>query len=424
MRKRVSSFVTIGLMLLMADSASAYSVLTHEAIIDSAWNDSITPLLRRRFPRASPGDLKEAHAYAYGGAIIQDMGYYPFGAKFFSDLSHYVRTGDFVTALIRDSQDINEYAFALGALAHYAADNNGHAVAVNRSVPLLYPKLRRKYGDTVTYEDDPTAHIRIEFGFDVVQVAKGRYAPENYHDFIGFKVSKPVMLRAFKEVYGLDMGGLFTSLDLALGTYRWTVSAIIPEMTKVAWDLKKDEIVKEAPDLTKQKFLFNLSRASYEKEWGKDYKRPGVFTRALATFIRLIPKVGPFKTLAFKPPNAQAEELFMKSFDITMDKYRELLGDLQREQLRLENRDFDTGNPTRPGEYLLADRTYAKLLDHLAGHNFDGLTERLRDNMLAFFEQSRSGGSSRRARDWVKISRELARLKSAPIQKEQSEGGQ
>src|ERR1700733_15842393 len=131
---------------------SAYSVLPHEAIIDSSWPKNLRPLLLQRFPNATEDQLREAHAYAYGGAIIQDMGYYPFSSKFFSDLAHYVRSGDFVQALIRDSQDINEYAFALGALCHYSADTDGHPIATNRSVPILYPKLRRRYGDSVTYD--------------------------------------------------------------------------------------------------------------------------------------------------------------------------------------------------------------------------------------------------------------------------------
>src|SRR5581483_6955041 len=99
-----------------------------------------------------------------GGAVIQDMGYYPFGSKFFSDLVHYVRSGDFISALLRDSHDLDEYAFALGALAHYAADNEGHSIATNKVVPLLYPKLERKYGDTVTYDQDPGSHLKTEFG--------------------------------------------------------------------------------------------------------------------------------------------------------------------------------------------------------------------------------------------------------------------
>jgi zinc dependent phospholipase C len=173
--------------------SEGYSVLTHEAIIDAAWETQLRPLLLQRFPDATPDDLRKAHAYAYGGAIVQDMGYCPHGNKFFSDLTHYVRSGDFIEALLRDSQDLNEYAFALGAMAHYAADNNGHRLATNRAVPMLYPKLAKKYGNVVTYEDDPIAHVKTEFGFDVLEVAKGRYASDGYHDFIGFAVSLPLL---------------------------------------------------------------------------------------------------------------------------------------------------------------------------------------------------------------------------------------
>ena len=185
---------------------SAYSVLTHEAIIDSSWPKDLRPLLLKRFPNATDDQLREAHAYAYGGAIIQDMGYYPFGSKLFSDLVHYTRSGDFVIALVKDAQEedpkdpqaLNDYAFALGALAHYAADNQGHPVAVNRTVPLVYPKLKAKFGPEITYEDNPSAHLKTEFGFDVIEVARGQYANDAYHDFIGFKVAKPLLERAFE----------------------------------------------------------------------------------------------------------------------------------------------------------------------------------------------------------------------------------
>src|SRR3981081_4518813 len=121
----------------------AYSVLTHEQVIDLLWKDDLIPLLKNRFPAVTDDDLKKAHAFAYGGSMVQDMGYYPFGNKYFSDLVHYVRTGDFVLALLQDSSDVNEYAFALGALAHYSADNCGHPT-INRVVAITFPKLRTK----------------------------------------------------------------------------------------------------------------------------------------------------------------------------------------------------------------------------------------------------------------------------------------
>ena len=118
---------------------------------------------------------REAHAYAYGGAVIQDLGYYPFGSTEFSNLVHYVRSGDFVLELLRESQDVNEFAFALGALSHYASDIAGHP-AVNQSVAIQYPKLRARFGNSVRFAQNKTAHLKTEFGFDTVQVAKNRYA--------------------------------------------------------------------------------------------------------------------------------------------------------------------------------------------------------------------------------------------------------
>src|SRR5262249_6006129 len=222
--------------------ASPYAVLSHEAIIDAAWVHEIRPLLQKRFPNAAPEELKEAHAYAYGGAIIQDMGYYPHGNRFFSDLTHYVRSGDFITALLRDSQDLNEYAFALGALSHYVADCEGHSAAVNRAVPILYPKLEKKYGDSVTYEQDPLAHVKAEFGFYVLEVAKERYAPDSYHYFIGFGIAKRLVEQAFCETYGIELNSIIEKEDKAFGSYRRGVSSQIPKATRIAWALKKDEI--------------------------------------------------------------------------------------------------------------------------------------------------------------------------------------
>ena len=287
-------FVTrlVVLAVLSAPVSFGYSVLTHEAIVDSLWDASIQKMLLKRFPAATPEELEQAHAYVYGGCIIQDMGYYPFSSHLFSDLTHYVRTGDFIEALIRESQDINEYAFALGALAHYAADNNGHRIATNLSVPILYPKLRRKFGKEVTYWDNPLAHIRTEFGFDVLQVAQGRYAPDRYRAFVGFEVSKPVLERAFLDTYGIELKDVFGSLDLALGTFRYSVGSIIPGMTRVAWQLKKDQLAKEIPGVTKKKFLYNLSRSSYEKEWGTEYHRPGFRTRIVTWIVRIMQKIG------------------------------------------------------------------------------------------------------------------------------------
>jgi hypothetical protein len=385
-------------------------VLTHEAIIDSTWDSAIKPLLLKRFPAATPDEFLAAHAYAYGGCIIQDLGYYPFGSKFFSDLTHYVRSGDFIGNMIREAQDLNEYAFALGALAHFAADNNGHRMATNVSVPLLYPKLRLKFGKSITYADDPFSHTKTEFGFDVFQSAKSRYASAAYKEFIGFQVAKPVLQRAFQDTYGMRIEDVFLSLDLAIGSYRRAVGSILPALTKVAWQLKGPEIRKEVPGITRKKFLYNLSRSSYEKNWGATYERPGVRSRILAGFFRIVPRVGPFKALAFKKLTPETEKLYMMGFNASIDRYRELLADVSRGGLNLPNDNIDVGEVTKAGKYKLTDGAYAKLLHKLDGHYVD-LPQDLRSDILAFYQDlSLPIATKADASDWAKLQEELSHL--------------
>jgi hypothetical protein len=368
---------------------SGYSMLTHEQIVDLAWSDQIRPLLKQRFPKATEEELKEAHAYAYGGCIIQDLGYYPFGNKDFSNLLHYVRSGDFVVAMLQDAADINGYAFALGALAHYTSDVDGHP-AVNRAVAMDYPKLQRKFGDNITYEDNRRAHIRTEFGFDVVQVAKGRFTSDSYHNFIGFKVDKPLLEQAFRETYGLELNDILSNPDLSIGSYRRSVSAVIPEMTRVALVTKHAELVKENPDFDQKKFVYRLSRSEYEKEWGTQYQKLGWRTRMFAAFVRILPKVGPLRNADIKLPTPTTEDLYIKSVNKTVDSYRAQLAALRkrRNHVNLPNLDFDTGKPTKPQEYKLADQAYAKLVAKLADRKFDLATPELQANLIAFYSNS------------------------------------
>jgi len=407
--------VLLLIVLMCCTGAPAYSVLTHEEIVDLLWGDQILPLLRQRYPGLTEDQIKEAHAYAYGGAVVQDLGYYPFGSVEFSELVHYVRSGDFVRELILESQDANEYAFALGALSHYASDIAGHP-AVNQSVAIEYPKLRARYGDSVRYAQDKAAHLKTEFGFDMVQVAKKRYAPEEYHDFIGFKVSKPLLERAFPVVYGLELKDVLTREDLAIGSYRFSVSRLIPQMTKVALQIHKKDTMRETPDFAKKKFLYRLSRADYEKEWGKDYSKSGFGTRVLSVFLRFMPKIGPFKGLAFNNPTPQTEDLYFKSINTTVDQYRAFLEEVRGNALVLPNCDFDTGKPTMAAEYSLTDDAYAKLLSQLASRNFAQTTPALQDDILRFYSDLSAPLHTKREKDdWQDVLKSLERLKATRL---------
>jgi hypothetical protein len=403
------------LLLLCGGSLFAYSVLTHEEIVDLLWTDEIRPLLMQRFPGLTDDQIREAHAYAYGGSVIQDLGYYPFGNKEFSNLVHYVRSGDFVSELILESKDANEYAFALGALSHYASDSAGHP-AINRSVAIAYPKLRAKYGGSVRYAQDKTAHLKTEFGFDTLQVAKNRYASSQYHDFIGFEVSVPLLERVFPVIYGLELSDVLKHEDLAIGSYRFSVSRLIPQMTQVALKTHKKDLIREEPTFAKKKFLYRLSRSDYERAWGKTYTRPGINTRILAALFRFIPKIGPLKGMGFNNPTPQTEGLYIKSINTTTDQYRALLEEVRAGKLVLPNRDLDSGEITKAAEYSLADESYAALLAELSAKQFNLTSPQLRGNILDFYSDLALPIETRKyASHWQEALADLDKLKSASL---------
>jgi hypothetical protein len=425
MRQSVGRVLTrrIGAVLLAASllgawpqPTEAYSILAHEAIIDAAWTTGLRELLVQRFPDATKEQLKDAHAYAYGGAIIQDLGYYPHGSHFFSDLTHYCRSGDFILALLRDSKDLNGYAFALGALSHYAADNDGHGIGTNPSVPILYPKLGKKFGNVVTYEQNPLAHVKTEFGFDVLEVAKQRYAPDTYHDFIGFEVDAPLLEQAFQETYGLDLKAALPDEEKALGSYRRSVSKLIPKATRIAWTLKQSDIQKDEPTMTKRKFLYNLSRASYEKNWGKDYSKPTLFERFVALLVRILPKFGPLKVLQLRTPTPVTENKFEDSFNHALDRYKLALRATRDGQTPdVPNDNFDTGKPDPPGVYFMNDDVHAQLVEELAKTNFKGMSPDLRAELTQFYSDPNAPyATKRKPKEWAKLQAALHMLKAAP----------
>jgi hypothetical protein len=406
-------FILAGVLLLLFPLESfGYAILAHQAIIDVVWASQLKPLLHRKYPQATDGELNAAEAYAYGGSIIQDLGYYPYGSPFFSDLTHYVRSGDFISAMLRNSHDVYDYAFALGALAHRATDMDGHQIATNRSVPLLYPKLQKKFGDEITYEDDPLAHVKTEFGFDVLQIARGHYAPEDFHDYIGFEVSQPLLDQAFQETYGLELKYVLTDEEKALNSYRRDVSKLIPKATRIAWSLKREEIRAAEPGTTHRKFLYNLSRANYEKEWGSNYTRPNFSDRFLAFVYKLLPKFGPLKVLQFRMPTPETEKLFEASFNSSFENYRNMLVQVREEELKLPNTNFDVGSKTVPGKYRLSDYAHARLLHELAKQKFQGATPEIRSEILEFFASPDALEDLKKdAKTWERVQGELEQLR-------------
>lgn len=411
-----SYLIVVFLLALGSTRARAYSVFAHEAVIDASWEKYLKPAIKARYPNVADTTLKNAHAYAYGGSLIADMGYFPFGNVYFTNLAHYVRSGDFVDNLLNESENVYEYAFALGALSHYVTDKYGHSLATNLAVPVIYPKMREKFGNVVTYDDNHITHSRMEFAFDVIQTAKGNYSPQAYHDFIGFKVARPVLERAFLKTYGQPLTSVFSDLDLTIGTFRWTVKNLLPGITRTAWALKRSDIQKMNPGITGERFRYKMKRRLYYTEFGFKRQKPKLGAEITAWIIRVLPKVGPLRAFKFKPPGPEGEKLFANSFDTIVVHYSRAVAELDQHKATFPNIDFDTGKKTEPEEYDLADITYGQLVCKLDDDKFKNLTPDLKRNILDYYSKADVKTiAERHPHEWKKTSEALEHLKATPI---------
>ena len=331
------------------------------------------------------------------------MGYFPFGSTYFTNLAHYVRSGDFVEALLSEASNLNEYAFAVGAMCHYMGDKYGHSLATNLTVPLVYPEMGEKFGRIVTYEENPASHRKVEISFDVLQVARGNYASADYHDLIGFEVSKPVLERAFLKTYGQDINTVFADLDLAIGTFRWSVKSLLPTVTRTAWVIKNADIKKQNPSANSRSFHYKMSRKDFNNEFGSQRQKPGFTAEVLSFIVRVLPKVGPLKPLRFKDAGPQGEKLFIKSFDTVLVRYHDALAMLYHGEEILPDIDYDTGKPTQISEYNLADITYNDLVEKLAETKYNNLTAPLKENIIAFYRHADTLALDKQyPKDWKK----------------------
>jgi hypothetical protein len=187
-------------------------------------------------------------------------------------------------------------------------------------------------------------------------------------------------------------------------------------MTKVALQTHKKELIREVPNFARKKFLYRLSRSEYNKEWGKTYSKPGLGTRILAVIFRIIPRIGPFKGLGFNNPTPKTEDLYIKSIDTTVDRYRAFLEEVRTGKLALPDCDFDSGNPTKAAEYSLTDEAYANLLAALTERKFDRATPELRDNILGFYSDlSLPVETKKDPARWQAVLADLNELKSAQL---------
>ena len=407
--------ITLLVLILTATPGIPYAVQTHEMIIDLAWRQSIRPVLLRRFPNLTEEQLRVAHAYAYGGSAIQDFGYYPFGNPFFSDLTHYVRSGDFVLSLLRNAQNANDLAFAIGALSHYIGDNIGHGDAVNHAVPIEFPGLEAKFGPLVNYSESPHAHVQTEFAFDVNQLSKDRLAPAAYLEHIGLEVPGQLLRTAFYETYGLNLHDIIGSRETSLRIYRRGVRHFIPNIADALTLLHKNSFPVDPSSEDFVELRDELLQVAAEDDWQHYRKHPGFGTHMYAGFIFILPKVGPLKMLAIKGPVEQTEDLYVHSVHRSLKALRLVMANYDLIDHYIPNRDLDTGVVVSPGGYPLTDRTYAQLLAELTKHPTQAIPIQLQHDIEDFYSDPLAPITTKHdPKQWAQVQTNLAILKAMP----------
>jgi hypothetical protein len=408
--------ISLAVFLATGQLLSAYSVQTHEQLIDLNWKRTIRPFLLAHFPHATAAELETAHAYAFGGCAIQDLGYYPFSNQFFSNLTHYVRSADFVRNLFKEAKNPNELAFAIGALSHYVGDSIGHSQAVNEAVAIEFPRLARKYGPMVTYDENPHAHVRTEFAFDINEISKHRMAPSAYLRYVGLKVPSRLLARAFSETYGLDFEQILGKRRPVVRSYRFAVRSFLPRIAWAEAVLHRSGFPPDTPSEAFQIFNQRLADADFEKQWNQYRKKAGIRTHLIAGVIFILPKVGILSDLAIRGPSAQTHELYLRSVNAASDLLDRLLATWSTSENSLANRDLDTGDKVQPGAYRLTDETYAKLLDRVTQSTSTGLPAGLKQAILDYYTDPQAPISTKKdPKKWARVQKELAVLKTVSV---------
>ncbi len=452
--RRLIVFCCLAGVLTFMQSAQAYSVLTHEQLIDLSWDASIVPLLLSRYPTLTPAQIEHARAYAYGGCVIQDIGYYPFGDPVFSNLTHYVRAGDFVVNLFRNAGNADELAFAVGALSHYIGDTVGHATATNLAVPVEFPKLGKRYGSTVNYAQGEHQHVQTEFAFDINEIAHHHFAPVHYLRHVGLEVPTRQLALAFYQTYGLrDDFAAKRGSRINVKGYRFAVRNFIPRIAYAVNLLHRNHEPAEVMDDDLKKLEAEIAAVSAKNDWDTWRKKPGIGTYSLAGFLYILPKIGPIKLVAVKGPTQATATAYVHSVVRSSDELNRALrrftpppatvstantaaaADKASDpppgnpvpqsgaaphpatdrQHPLANRDLDTGAVVKPAGYRLTDDTYANLLQRLTEHPTDAVPPGIKEDILLYYADLNLPFATKKAPErWAAVQRNLLVLQAMP----------
>ncbi|MGA8042458.1 MAG: zinc dependent phospholipase C family protein [Terracidiphilus sp.] len=450
--RRLLAGMALLALLWLPQRAHPYSLLTHEQMIDLTWQNSIVPLLLSEYPTLTPAELEEARAYAYGGCVIQDIGYYPFGDPRFSNLTHYVRSGDFVVNLFRNARNPNELAFAVGALSHYVGDSVGHSTATNLAVPLDFPRLRKKYGLVVSYAEGPHQHVQTEFGFDINEVAHHRMAPINFLRQVGLRVPVRQLALAYYQTYGLTEDfSVVKGRRFNVPGYRFATRTFIPRVAYAVTMLHRRREPTEPDNAEVRELQKEIDNVAAENHWSAYREKAGFETYALAGLLAIVPRVGPLRLAAVKDPSSRTEEDYIHSLTLSLAEFRHMLAeftppdsrkatpgpdapkafsrrmlaqmlerpDAEEDVLQgsndsrhpLPNRDLDTGYLVQPGGYPLTDATYADLLRRLARRPAQPIPPGIKENIEAYYANPDAPITTKRdPQRWAQVEADLQTL--------------
>jgi hypothetical protein len=410
-----SLFLTV--LLAANQPLPAYSVQSHEELIDLNWKPTIRPFLLARFPHATEAELERAHAFAFGGCAIQDLGYYPFSKEFFSDLTHYVRSGDFIKNLFKEAKNPDELAFAIGALSHYVGDTIGHSRAVNPAVANAFPVLAKKYGPIVTYDENPHAHVRTEFAFDVNEISKHRMAPSAYLRHVGLRVPSSLLARAFFDTYGLEFEQVLGERRPVVRGYRFAVRSFLPRIAYAETVLHKSRFPPDTPSEALQIFQQHMADADFASQWNQyRRKKAGVGTHLLAWGIFILPKIGPLSLLAIRGPSPQTHEMYLRSMNAATGTLQKLLAEWNTSEQLLPDLDLDTGEKVRPGGYRLTDQTYATLLEKITRQPCKQVPAGLKQDIVNYYADPHAPISTKEnSEEWARLQKQLIVLKEMHV---------
>jgi len=257
------------------------------------------------------------------GCLGPDMGMFPGGESLFSDLAHYVRSGELARAMIRCATSDTSRAFAWGWATHVLAD------------ALIHPFINVAAGDvrgreTLTYADDPGLHLVVEIGAD------GRYF-ERWKQLAPPKLT-PIpadvaqhVASAFDAVYGK----IITLRQVSNSLKAWS------RWHRVAIDVSEAASAKLYGGRGGELGLRGLARLLVKSSTGLCFRRSRLY--ALTHPLR---------------PSPRAESFIETAITEFSERFREH----ERDTLAsLPNYNLDTGEVEDVVSYPLAVSTLAKL---------------------------------------------------------------